>query len=107
MIRAARRVVPGLLIVGMLATGCGDDDEAPGTYVHPVEGTITLSEDGSATWEQEGNAQPFRFEWEQEGETVTFILDGEPEGDARLEDGDLVIPPDMISGDEDVVFERQ
>jgi hypothetical protein len=91
-------------LVAVLATGCGGSS-AEGTYVHEVEGTIILSEDGAATWEQ--SSDPVPFEWEQDGETLTFIFDGEAVGDARIEDGDLVLPPDMISGDEDVVFERQ
>ncbi|MGY1814313.1 hypothetical protein [Blastococcus sp. SYSU D00820] len=101
---AGRRVVLVLVAAVLALAGCGDDGAA-GTYVHDVEGTITLAEDGSATWEQEGNSAA--FEWEQEGDTITFLLDGEAEGEARLEDGDLVLAPDLISGDEDVVFERQ
>jgi hypothetical protein len=96
-----------LLFVAVLATGCGGGDGAEGTYVHPVEGTITLAEGGEATWEQEGHDEPFEFEWEQDGETIAFVIDGETAGEVRLEDGDLVLPPDLISGDEDVVFERQ
>jgi ABC-type glycerol-3-phosphate transport system substrate-binding protein len=97
-----------LVVVAVLAAcGGGGGNAAAGTYVHPEEGTITLSDGGSGTWEQEGNDEPFEFEWTQEGDTVTFLLDGKDQGKARIEEGNLVVPPDMISGDEDVTFERQ
>ena len=95
-----------LTVVVLLAACGGGGGGAAGTYVHEEEGTITLSDGGSATWEQEGQ-EPFEFEWSQEGDAVTFLRDGKEEGVARIEEGNLVIPPDMISGDEDVVFERQ
>lgn len=97
-------------LVAMLLVGgacSGGDDGAEGTYEHPEEGTITLSEGGKGTWEQEGDDEPFEFEWQESGETITFSSDGEKAGDVRLEGGDLVLPPDMISGDEDVTFTRQ
>jgi len=102
--RRARQGAFVVAVVAALATGCGGSG-AEGTYVHDVEGTITLSDDGSGSWAQEGHSAD--FEWEEDGETVTFLIDGEAQGEARLEDGDLVLPPDMISGDDDVTFERQ
>ena len=97
--------------VVLLAGGaCSNDggDGAEGTYTHPEEGTITLSEGGDGTWEQEGNDEPFEFTWREDGDAIIFSSDGEEApGEVRLEDGNLVLPPELISGDEDVTFTRR
>lgn len=107
-----RRVRSALLLAAAVllaaaSSGCSDADGPEGTYVHDEEGTIVLDDDGSATWEQEGDNEPFEFEWTADGESIDLLIDGEVEGTARIDNGDLVLPPDMISGDEDVTFERQ
>lgn len=110
----ARRLV-GIfgLVIGLLlvTSACSDDDgggsDAVGTFVHAEEGTIELSDGGSGTWTQEGNDEPWEFNWSEEDGTVTITDDGGDSFDARLEDGDLVIPDEAISGDEDVTFERK
>ena len=103
---AATVLVALFLAGGACSDGEDGEDGAEGTYVHPEEGRITLSDGGKGTWEQEGN-EVFEFEWDQDGDTITFSSDGEEAGDVRLEDGDLILPPDMISGDEEVTFTRQ
>lgn len=108
--RLVRRSVFAALMALLLVAGAcsgGGDDGAEGTYEHPEEGTITLSDGGKGTWVQEGNDEPFEFEWQESGDTITFTSDGKEAGNVKLEDGDLVLPPDMISGDEDVTFTRQ
>ena len=106
--RASVAVAVALVSLTTLACSSDGSDGAEGTYVHAEEGTITLSEGGEGTWEQEGNDEPFEFEWEADGDTITFSSDGEEApGKVRLEDGDLVLPPELISGDDDVTFERQ
>lgn len=96
-----------LVLLLLLAAACGGGAGAAGTYVHPEEGTITLSEGGAAAWTQEGNPGPFEFEWSQEGDVITFIVEGAEAGAATLEEGNLVLGPEMISGGEPVTFERQ
>ena len=93
--------------IGLMGIGCSGDEGPEGTYQHPEEGTITLTEGGEGTWEQEGDDEPFAFGWESEGDAVVFSKDDEEAGRATIADGDLVLPPDMISGDDDVTFDRQ
>ncbi len=109
MTRLARRLAPAAVVaLLMIGSACsGGNDGAEGSYEHPEEGTITLSADGKGMWEQEGNDEPFEFEWEEKGDVIILSSDGEEEGEVRIEDGDLVLPPDMISGDEDVTFKRR
>lgn len=99
----AASTMAAVACVGLFAA-CGGGDAAAGTYEHAEEGTIVLNEDGTGTWTQSGD--PFEFTWEQEGETVTFVTDGGEEADMSLVDGDLVIPPEFISGDDPVTFAR-
>ncbi len=108
-----RRVLLAVALIAALVVGgvgCSDDDGgsggAAGTYVHEEEGTITLSGGGQGTWEQEGNESVYEFDWSQEGDVITFD-DGGDTAEARIEDGDLVLGPDMISGDEDQTFVKQ
>lgn len=104
--RLAATAVGTLLILGSGCSGGGGGGGVEGTYKHAEEGTITLSDGGKGTWEQEGNDKPFTFQWKKDGETITFSAEGK-DGKVRIEGGDLVLPPDMISGDEDVTFEHQ
>lgn len=102
--RLPRRGLAFAAVAALALTACGGDDGAAGTYEHDEEGTITLDEDGTGNWDQGGD--PFEFEWEADGDDLTFDADGD-EMTASIEDGNLVIPDDFISGDEDVTFERQ
>ncbi len=91
----------------MLVAGACGGTNPEGAYEHDSEGVITLSDDGQGTWEQEGN-DPFEFEWEEDGDAIVLSAEGDKLGVVTLDDeGNLVLPPDMISGDEDVTFERQ
>jgi len=83
------------------------DAGVEGTYVNSTEGTIILETGGNGTWTQEGNAEPFKFKWTADGDEVTFIKGESDKNITRIKDGDLVLPPDMISGDVDVTFKRQ
>lgn len=100
-------VVAGVATLPVITMACSGSDSVQGTYVHPEEGTIILADGGDASWEQEGDEKPSTLQWTEDGQDIDFLIDGEVEGTARIEDGDLVLPPDMISGDVDITFERE
>lgn len=105
MIRYAAAAVASLALT---LGGCADSNSPEGTYEHDSEGIITLSEGGVGTWEQEGDDEPFEFEWEEDGDAIVLSTEDGAQGEVMLDDeGNLVLPPDLISGDEDVTFERQ
>ncbi len=100
------RLAVSALLIGMMAglSGCGGDEGAAGTYEHPEEGTIVLEDDGTGSWTQSGD--PAEFTWAQEGTSITLTTEGGSTAEVDLVDGDLVIPPEFISGDEPVTFNR-
>ena len=93
-----------LALAGCGGGGGGDSPDVPGTYRHPVEGVISLSEDGTGTVDD--GAVPIT--WTVDGDTVT-ITAGDDEIEANLRDGDLVFPPGAYSccDDTEAVFERE
>ena len=111
--KSSVRVFASVLVaaLGLFGAACSDADDggggAAGTYTHAEEGTIILEDGGAGTWEQEGNDEPFEFEWREDGDVIVFSSDGEDAGEVTIEDGNLVLPPDLISGDDPVTFERQ
>lgn len=95
----------GALLLLVAACSSGGGGGRAGTYSHPEEGVITLSSDGTGTWKQGGDQEPFRFKWTDDGSDITLTTDG-PDVRARIVDGDLVLPHELFSGNEDVTFKR-
>ena len=103
--RTVSILVPLALVV-LLVGACSKTSTA-GTYVHAEEGTIVVTDGGTGTWTQEGDDEPATFTWTQNGDDITFTIRDKTAGGVKLEGGNLVIPPDMISGDDPVTFTRQ
>ncbi len=107
--RGSRRLTVGALVpvvlVLLLALACSSSNGAVGTYAHPEEGTIVLTSDHNGTWTQ--SSEPFSFTWSENGDAITFTHEGEDAAGVKIVDGNLVLPSDMISGDDPVTFTRQ
>jgi hypothetical protein len=98
-------VAMAALAAGLTACGGGGDD-AVGTWVHPEEGTIVLSDDGSGTITQ--SSDPVEFDWDRNGDTVEFSFGGDEVEAAATVDGDaMTFRPGDFSGDDPVTFTRE
>jgi hypothetical protein len=109
-VRHARRAACVLALaaaVSVLAAcgGNGGGSTPAGTYSHPDEGEIVLSEDGSGT--VDNGSVPIT--WTADGDTVTLDAGNGQTVDATLEDDNLVFEPGVYGccEDEDAVFVRQ